>query len=71
MNKRILKSKNSRINQALSRISHQLAWRGGEDANLTRLAIEATAVVLDSTARRPTEHNAVRLDVFAAAVVSW
>ncbi len=30
----------------LTRISHQLSWRGGGDAALTRLATEAAAGVL-------------------------
>ena len=56
---------------ALARISHRVTQRGGGDAGLTRLATKATAGVLDSTSRRPTEHNAVRTDVYATAVVSW
>ena len=59
------------LDSSLARISHRVTLRGGGDASLTRLATEAPAVVLDGTSRRPTEHNAVRPDVYATAVVSW
>jgi len=44
----------------------------GGQAGLARHATvsETPAVVLYSTPRRPTEHNAVRKDLYAAAVVS-